>query len=226
VPRLPISLLDFKRGLRMLVRYPALTVVGGLAMAFAIWRCRRVRDRDVDRGADGAAAGRRAYCRPARARRAGEQEGAADRSRHRDLARRAAVGGGHRRVPLGVAEPGRRGCADTAQQDAEHVTGQARVVGQGPGCGATWSVYRGRQDRVRRPDCLGPEQSHGSRSRFLAHSASPASRSRELHRALDIEPPRSGAMGDCRPLSFLGVRAPLPAGAPGTATPSRVAIRA
>lgn len=31
------SLLDFKLGLRMLIRYPGLTVVGGLAMAFGIW---------------------------------------------------------------------------------------------------------------------------------------------------------------------------------------------
>jgi putative ABC transport system permease protein len=29
--------LDFKLGLRMLVKYPGLTIVGGLAMAFAIW---------------------------------------------------------------------------------------------------------------------------------------------------------------------------------------------
>ena len=29
--------LDVKLGLRMLVRYPGLTIVGGLAMAFAIW---------------------------------------------------------------------------------------------------------------------------------------------------------------------------------------------
>jgi putative ABC transport system permease protein len=34
---LQFSLLDFKLGLRMLVKYPGLTVVGGLAMAFAIW---------------------------------------------------------------------------------------------------------------------------------------------------------------------------------------------
>ena len=33
------SLLDFKLGVRMLVRYPGLTLVGGLAMAFAIWVC-------------------------------------------------------------------------------------------------------------------------------------------------------------------------------------------
>jgi predicted permease len=32
-----VSWLDFKLGLRMLVRYPGLTLVGGLAMAFAIW---------------------------------------------------------------------------------------------------------------------------------------------------------------------------------------------
>lgn len=32
-----VSVLDFKLGLRMLVRFPGLTVVGGLAMAFAIW---------------------------------------------------------------------------------------------------------------------------------------------------------------------------------------------
>jgi predicted permease len=32
-----ISLLDFKLGARMLIRYPGLTVVGALAMAFAIW---------------------------------------------------------------------------------------------------------------------------------------------------------------------------------------------
>ena len=32
-----MSLLDFKLGARMLIRYPGLTVVGGLAMAFAIW---------------------------------------------------------------------------------------------------------------------------------------------------------------------------------------------
>ncbi|HEV2736212.1 MAG TPA: ABC transporter permease [Longimicrobiaceae bacterium] len=32
-----ISLIDFKLGLRMLVRYPGLTLVGGLAIAFAIW---------------------------------------------------------------------------------------------------------------------------------------------------------------------------------------------
>ena len=37
-PGLPgVSLLDFRLGLRMLVRYPGLTVVGGLALAFAIW---------------------------------------------------------------------------------------------------------------------------------------------------------------------------------------------
>lgn len=35
--RLRISWLDFKLGFRMLVKYPGLTVVGGLAMAFAIW---------------------------------------------------------------------------------------------------------------------------------------------------------------------------------------------
>ncbi len=32
-----VSWLDFKLGFRMLVRYPGLTVVGGLAIAFAIW---------------------------------------------------------------------------------------------------------------------------------------------------------------------------------------------
>jgi hypothetical protein len=32
-----VSWLDFKLGFRMLVRYPGLTLVGGLAMAFAIW---------------------------------------------------------------------------------------------------------------------------------------------------------------------------------------------
>ena len=32
-----VSWLDFKLGFRMLARYPGLTVVGGLAMAFAIW---------------------------------------------------------------------------------------------------------------------------------------------------------------------------------------------
>lgn len=31
------SWLDFKLGFRMLARYPGLTIVGGLAMAFAIW---------------------------------------------------------------------------------------------------------------------------------------------------------------------------------------------
>jgi putative ABC transport system permease protein len=35
--RLGVSWLDFKLGARMLVRYPGLTLVGGLAMAFAIW---------------------------------------------------------------------------------------------------------------------------------------------------------------------------------------------
>ena len=34
---LRVSWLDFKLGFRMLVRYPGLTIVGGLAMAFAIW---------------------------------------------------------------------------------------------------------------------------------------------------------------------------------------------
>ena len=37
VERIRFSLLDFKLGGRMLARYPGLTVVGGLAMAFAIW---------------------------------------------------------------------------------------------------------------------------------------------------------------------------------------------
>jgi hypothetical protein len=32
-----LSLLDFKLGARMLVKYPGLTIVGGFAMAFAIW---------------------------------------------------------------------------------------------------------------------------------------------------------------------------------------------
>ena len=31
------SSLDFKLGFRMLRKYPGLTVIGGLAMAFAIW---------------------------------------------------------------------------------------------------------------------------------------------------------------------------------------------
>ncbi|HEU4631213.1 MAG TPA: ABC transporter permease [Gemmatimonadaceae bacterium] len=35
--RIHISWLDLKLGFRMLVKYPGLTVVGGLAMAFAIW---------------------------------------------------------------------------------------------------------------------------------------------------------------------------------------------
>ncbi|HZI30441.1 MAG TPA: ABC transporter permease [Gemmatimonadaceae bacterium] len=35
--RIRFSLLDFKLGARMLARYPGLTLVGGLAMAFAIW---------------------------------------------------------------------------------------------------------------------------------------------------------------------------------------------
>ena len=35
--RLHVSWLDFKLGFRMLVKYPGLTLVGGLAMAFAIW---------------------------------------------------------------------------------------------------------------------------------------------------------------------------------------------
>lgn len=33
----PVSWLDFKLGLRMLVRYPGLTLVGGLSIAFATW---------------------------------------------------------------------------------------------------------------------------------------------------------------------------------------------
>jgi predicted permease len=37
VDDLRMSWLDFKLGFRMLVRYPGLTIVGGLAMAFAIW---------------------------------------------------------------------------------------------------------------------------------------------------------------------------------------------
>ena len=37
VDNLRMSWLDFKLGFRMLVRYPGLTLVGGLAMAFAIW---------------------------------------------------------------------------------------------------------------------------------------------------------------------------------------------
>src|SRR6187455_1368968 len=37
VDDLRVSWLDFKLGFRMLVRYPGLTIVGGLAMAFAIW---------------------------------------------------------------------------------------------------------------------------------------------------------------------------------------------
>ena len=36
--RLRFSLLDFKLGVRMLVRYPGLTIVGALAMAFRHWR--------------------------------------------------------------------------------------------------------------------------------------------------------------------------------------------
>jgi putative ABC transport system permease protein len=32
-----VSVLDFKLGMRMLVRYPGLTLIGGLAMGFAIW---------------------------------------------------------------------------------------------------------------------------------------------------------------------------------------------
>src|SRR5688572_5684564 len=34
---LRVSWLDFKLGFRMLARYPGLTIVGGIAMAFAIW---------------------------------------------------------------------------------------------------------------------------------------------------------------------------------------------
>ena len=37
VDALHVSWLDFKLGFRMLGRYPGLTIVGGLAMAFAIW---------------------------------------------------------------------------------------------------------------------------------------------------------------------------------------------
>src|SRR5687767_14798124 len=37
VDELRVSWLDFKLGFRMLARYPGLTLVGGLAMAFAIW---------------------------------------------------------------------------------------------------------------------------------------------------------------------------------------------
>ena len=37
VDRVRVSWLDFKLGFRMLVKYPGLTIVGGLAMAFAIW---------------------------------------------------------------------------------------------------------------------------------------------------------------------------------------------
>src|SRR5687767_13358613 len=37
IDALRVSWLDFKLGFRMLVKYPGLTVVGGLAMAFAIW---------------------------------------------------------------------------------------------------------------------------------------------------------------------------------------------
>ena len=35
--RIGFSSLDFRLGFRMLGRYPGLTIVGGLAMAFAIW---------------------------------------------------------------------------------------------------------------------------------------------------------------------------------------------
>ncbi|HJU65396.1 MAG TPA: permease prefix domain 1-containing protein, partial [Gemmatimonadaceae bacterium] len=37
VDEIRVSWLDFKLGFRMLARYPGLTLVGGLAMAFAIW---------------------------------------------------------------------------------------------------------------------------------------------------------------------------------------------
>ena len=37
IDELRFSWLDFKLGFRMLARYPGLTLVGGLAMAFAIW---------------------------------------------------------------------------------------------------------------------------------------------------------------------------------------------
>src|SRR5262245_39072805 len=37
IDELKFSWLDFKLGFRMLARYPGLTVVGGLALAFAIW---------------------------------------------------------------------------------------------------------------------------------------------------------------------------------------------
>ena len=43
VDDLRMSWLDFKLGFRMLVRYPGLTLVGGLAMAFAIWACTTAR---------------------------------------------------------------------------------------------------------------------------------------------------------------------------------------
>ena len=37
VDRIRFSWLDIKLGIRMLVRYPGLTIVGGVAIAFAIW---------------------------------------------------------------------------------------------------------------------------------------------------------------------------------------------
>ena len=37
IDALRVSWLDFKLGFRMLVKYPGITIVGGLAMAFAIW---------------------------------------------------------------------------------------------------------------------------------------------------------------------------------------------
>ena len=37
IDNLRVSWLDFKLGFRMLARYPGLTIVGGIAMAFAIW---------------------------------------------------------------------------------------------------------------------------------------------------------------------------------------------
>src|SRR5687767_2514002 len=36
-PEYRVSWLDFKLGFRMLARYPGLTLIGGLAIAFAIW---------------------------------------------------------------------------------------------------------------------------------------------------------------------------------------------
>ena len=149
--------LDLKLGGRMLVKYPGLTIVGGLAMAFAICVGTVIfQVLALFLVSHAAAARRRSHRRHPQLGRRGQRRRAARAVRLRRLARHAAVGDGARCLARRHAQPDRRRrrCASRRGRGDHRVrlSRRRRCAAHGPRPGGGRRADRGatgRRDRLR-----------------------------------------------------------------------------